>query len=122
MGVFLLLIVGGLVLGAGKQFDIALQTLQPELCLNPVDPASACILGPLLWDGHLILPERQFPGILLKTFLGYRDRLFVGQVMAYISFLSLAGTLYWRSLTSATASGQIPTAVSPQTALSKENP
>jgi high-affinity iron transporter len=100
MGVFLLLIVGGLVIGATKQLDAAFITLNPfvvpNLCLTL--PEGSCILGSLLWDGHLILPDRQFPGILLKTFLGYRDRLFVGQAIAYLIFMTTAGTLYGFSL------------------------
>jgi high-affinity iron transporter len=99
MGVFLLLIVGGLAIGATKQLDAALTILNPLISLNlcPTSPAGSCILGPLLWDGHLVLPDRQFPGILLKTFLGYRDRLFLGQIITYLAFMTTAGTLYWRS-------------------------
>jgi high-affinity iron transporter len=107
MGVFLLLIVGGLVVGACKQLDLSLSLLNTHFswassfcfAASATDPATAsCVLGPLLWDGHLILPERQFPGLLLKTLLGYRERLFWGQAIAYLSFLSVAGALYWQSL------------------------
>ena len=100
MGIFLLLIVGGLVIGAAKQLDAAFVILNPLVAINlcPTQPEDSCILGPLLWDGHLFLPDRQFPGILLKTFLGYRDHLFVGQIIAYLVFMTSAGTLYWRSL------------------------
>jgi high-affinity iron transporter len=100
MGIFLLLIVGGLVIGAAKQLDAALMTLNPLVTPNlcPTLPGDSCILGSLLWDAHLILPDRQLPGILLKTFLGYRDRLFLGQIIAYLTFMTAAGTLYWRSL------------------------
>ncbi len=99
MGIFLLLIVGGLVIGAAKQLDAALMTLNPLVVPNlcPIS-GDSCILGSLLWDAHLVLPDKQFPGILLKTFLGYRDRLFLGQVVAYLTFMTMAGTLYWRSL------------------------
>ncbi|HEY9828567.1 MAG TPA: FTR1 family protein [Stenomitos sp.] len=104
MGIFLLLIVGGLVLGACKQIDLGVRTLDAIANLNwcPVssatDAGSSCILGPLLWDARAILPEGQFPGVLLKTFLGYRDRIFVGQAVAYSIFMAVAGTVYWRSL------------------------
>ncbi len=101
LGIFLLLIVGGLVLGFCKQLDFALSILSPllphPLCSAPLSPAS-CILGPLIWDGHALLPDTQFPGILLKTLLGYRDRLFLGQCITYIAFMSVAGTLYRKSL------------------------
>jgi high-affinity iron transporter len=103
MGIFLLLIVGGLVIEATKQLDAALSTLNPLVTINlcPTASESSCIMGPLLWDAHLRLPDRQFPGILLKTFLGYRDRLFLGQLIAYVAFMTTAGTLYWRSLNGA---------------------
>jgi high-affinity iron transporter len=100
MGIFLLLIVGGLVVGATKQLDAALTVLNPLVAANlcPTLSGDSCILGPLVWDGHLILPDRQFPGILLKTFLGYRDRLFLGQILAYLAFMVSSGTFYWRNL------------------------
>ncbi len=115
MGVFLLLIVGGLVIGLGKQLDSAIALLDPHLALgnalcpnNPSqNPDRSCILGPLVWDGRQVLPERQFPGILLKTLLGYRERLFLGQIVSYILFLAGAGTLYLRSLSTRT-SGTLP--------------
>ena len=116
MGFFLLLIVGGLVIGTCKQADLLFRVLSThydwakQVCLySAAAPNASCLLGPLLWDGHLILPDRQFPGILLKTLLGYRDRLFLGQVIAYVSFLSLAGTLYWRGLRQASL-GHTPSA------------
>lgn len=103
MGILLLLIVGGLVLGACKQLDLLVATVdplvRPNLCWTAEpEGTSACILGALLWNAHSFLPDNQFPGLLLKTFLGYRDRLFVGQALVYLSFMSVAGTLYWRSL------------------------
>jgi high-affinity iron transporter len=104
MGIFLLLIVGGLVMGACKQLDLTVSTLEPliqqKLCFSVPSPVSSCLLGPLVWDGRGVLPDGEFPGILLKTFLGYRDRLFLGQCIAYIAFLGVTGSLYWRSLSS----------------------
>jgi high-affinity iron transporter len=130
MGIFLLLIVGGLVVGACKQLDSLLNVLSTHFAwassfcsaASAADPAASCILGPLLWDGHLILPERQFPGILLKTVLGYRERLFLGQVIAYISFLSVAGTLYWRSLNQPRSDSRAASAVLQPPTLTKESP
>jgi high-affinity iron transporter len=104
MGIFLLLIVGGLVMGACKQLDFTVSTLEPlvqqKLCFSVPSPVSSCLLGPLVWDGRGVLPDGEFPGIVLKTFLGYRDRLFLGQCIAYIAFLGVTGSLYWRSLSS----------------------
>jgi high-affinity iron transporter len=106
MGLFLLLIVGGLVIGTCKQLDLLFGLLNAQfawasqVCFasSVAGSARSCLLGPLLWDAHPILPDSRFPGLLLKTLLGYRDRLYVGQAIAYVAFLSSAGTLYWRSL------------------------
>ncbi len=130
MGVFLLLIVGGLVVGVCKQLDLFLNLLSTHfawassVCAasSVAEPAASCILGPLLWDGHLILPERQFPGIVLKTILGYRERLFLGQAVAYIGFLSVAGTLYWKSLNQSKPDSKSASPVIQPPTLTKESP
>jgi high-affinity iron transporter len=99
MGVFLLLIVGGLVMGALQHFDTALELisqLSPHnwcLGLN-----NSCILGTQVWDGSNLLPDQKFPGILLKALFGYRQTLYFGQIIAYISFLLVVGIAYFRSL------------------------
>ena len=99
MGIFLLLIVGGLVMGALKHFDAALVMLNQltlsQLCLFNND---SCILGSQVWDGSTFLPDKQFPGIVLKALFGYRQTLYLGQVVAYFSFLILVGTAYFQSL------------------------
>lgn len=99
MGIFLLLIVGGLVMGALKHFDAALglmsQLSATNWCLGNND---SCILGPQVWDGSNILPDRQFPGIIFKALFGYRQTLYLGQIIAYISFLLAVGTAYFQSL------------------------
>jgi high-affinity iron transporter len=100
MGVLLLLIVGGLVISAFKNLDAALAAISQldyrnsDLCFAQ----DSCILGPLLWDASSVLPERQFPGILLKTLFGYRDHLYLVQALAYLGFLGSVGTSYFRSL------------------------
>jgi len=101
MGVLLLLIVGGLVISALKNLDAALAAID-QLTLGSADlcfSRSSCILGPLVWDGSTVLPDRQFPGILFKTLLGYRDHLYILQILAYIGFLITVGGTYFRSLT-----------------------
>jgi high-affinity iron transporter len=101
MGILLLLIVGGLVISALKNLDAALAAID-QLTLGRADlcfSRSSCILGPLVWDGSTVLPDRQFPGILLKTLLGYRDHLYILQILAYIGFLLTVGGTYFRSLT-----------------------
>ncbi|MGF1460717.1 MAG: FTR1 family protein [Leptolyngbyaceae cyanobacterium] len=100
MGVLLLLIVGGLVISFFRNLDgafLAISSLDPgniDLCISQ----DSCILGPQLWDAHDVLPDKRFPGILLKTLLGYREQLFAGQALAYVLFLGTVGGTYFRSL------------------------
>ncbi|MEA5489138.1 MULTISPECIES: FTR1 family iron permease [Pseudanabaena] len=104
MGVFLLLIVAGLVISAIGHLDKAVAAFadlsQTAICF-PTEAAtsvSSCLLGGLVWDVHEMLPDKEFPGILLKALLGFRDRLFLGQAIAYFTFLASAGFLYFQSL------------------------
>lgn len=96
MGIFLLLIVGGLVLGALFHFDQAIalysQFSHHNWCLSQSD---SCLLGNKVWDGSNILPDKQFPGIILKALFGYRQTLYLGQIIAYVSFLFLVGSAYF---------------------------
>jgi high-affinity iron transporter len=100
MGILLLLIVAGLVVSVFKNLDAAFTAIstlnQPniDLCISQ----QSCILGPLLWDASRILPDKQFPGILLKTLLGYRDHIYLLQLIVYIAFLAGVGGRYFRSL------------------------
>ncbi|AFY37872.1 iron permease FTR1 [[Leptolyngbya] sp. PCC 7376] len=101
MGVFLLLIIAGLVVGVLKHVDVGLaafahiQTQYQALCISP---APSCVLGIQVWDGSSFLPETQFPGIVLKTLFGYRQTLYLAQAIAYVLFLVSVGTLYLNSL------------------------
>jgi high-affinity iron transporter len=54
-------------------------------------------LGTLVWDAHAVLPDKAFPGIILKTLFGYRERLYAVQAIGYLLFLSLLGSRYFRS-------------------------
>ena len=100
MGVFLLLIVGGLVLSALFHFDKAIflwsEISSNNWCLTNED---SCFLGMQIWDGANILPDNQFPGIILKALFGYRQTLYLGQIIAYLSFLIIIGGAYFQSLT-----------------------
>ena len=101
MGVFLLLIVAGLVVSVFKNLDAAFsrhQPAQPAQILICASAAQSCILGPLLWDTSATLPDKQFPGILFKTLLGYRDHIYLLQLIAYLAFLIGVGGRYFRSL------------------------
>jgi len=99
MGIFLLLIVAGLVMGALKHFDAALTLLNQltisQLCLFN---NGSCILGTQVWDGSNLLPDKEFPGIIFKALFGYRQTLYLGQIIAYIGFLVAVGTAYFKSL------------------------
>jgi high-affinity iron transporter len=104
MGILLLLIVAGLLVAATKQLDVAvrafdlLQMRTESLCFQTPTDSMSCILGPLIWDLHHGLPDDRFPGILLKSLFGYRDRLFLAQLILYASFLTIFGGLYLASV------------------------
>ena len=98
MGVFLLLIVGGLVMGALKHFDAALDLMSQLAIANWCLSGDSCILGSQLWDGASLLPDREFPGIVLKALFGYRQTLYLGQIVAYFVFLFSVGAAYFQSL------------------------
>ena len=100
MGIFLLLIVGGLVIGALKHFDAAIALLNQVSLTNWCIPDStSCILGTQVWDGSQLLPDKEFPGIIFKALFGYRETLYLGQIIAYFSFLIVIGIAYLQSLT-----------------------
>lgn len=99
MGIFLLLIVGGLVLSALYHLDKGVllfsQISHSNWCINGNE---TCFLGIQVWDGSRVLPDRQFPGIILKALFGYRQTLYLGQIIAYLTFLTTVGTMYFQSL------------------------
>jgi high-affinity iron transporter len=107
MGVLLLLIVGGLAVGMLSHLDrgvMALATIAPQwqsLCLTA--GSDSCLLGAQVWDLAGVLPDRQFPGIVLKTLLGYRDRLYWVQAIGYVGLLTIVGGLYFASLNASPA-------------------
>ena len=101
MGIFLLLIVDGLVIGALRHFDAGvniLGNLNPSYSSWCLFSEGACLLGQKVWDATNILPDHQFPGILLKTLFGYRDQIYTVQLIAYGLFLGIVGGLYLSSL------------------------
>jgi high-affinity iron transporter len=122
MGVVLLLIVGGLILSALKNFDAAAATyaqLNPaqDWCIYSEQKAGyvSCILGPLAWDTSAILSDRQFPGIVLRTLFGYRERLYMLQVGSYVLFWLTVGTLYFQSLARSSQASKPSEALKPST-------
>ncbi len=100
MGIFLLFIVSGLVISVCKNMDAAVYAWE-QMATSPMNLCFAqdsCLLGPQLWDTSRFLSDHQFPGLLLKALLGYRDHIYLGQALAYGTFLLSVGTLYFRSL------------------------
>ncbi|PSF37733.1 hypothetical protein C7H19_09300 [Aphanothece hegewaldii CCALA 016] len=103
MGIFLLLIVGGLLIGVLKHFDQAVTLFSLMTGKNRcLFQNSSCLLGPQIWDGSAILSDKQFPGILLKALFGYRQTLYLGQAIVYLLFLFTIGKIYFQNLSSQT--------------------
>lgn len=97
MGIFLLLIVAGLVISVLKHLDAGvgiLAQINPDyggLCWT--QPGS-CLLGNLVFNAQEFLPDQQFPGIVLKALFGYREQLYAVQVISYFLFLMMVGGFY----------------------------
>ncbi|MBW4442842.1 MAG: FTR1 family protein [Plectolyngbya sp. WJT66-NPBG17] len=101
MGMFLLLIVSGLVIGVLAHFDKSLailSQLNPEFANLCISEPNSCFLGGLIWDASNLLPQKQFPGVILHTLFGYVDRLYWVEAIAYLIFLTTVGSLYLQSL------------------------
>lgn len=101
MGVFLLLIVGGLVISVFRDIDkgiAILAQLNPQYASWCFSSSTSCILGAQLWDASNVLPDHEFPGIVLKALFGYREKLYLVQGIAYLAFVTTVGSFYWRSL------------------------
>ncbi len=91
LGIVLLLLVGGLVISLLAHTDRAL--------VAAYGCEGTCILGWQLWDWHTWLPQNALPGIIFKLLLGYRDRFYALQALAYGVFWLTIGRAYWQSLT-----------------------
>jgi len=106
MGIFLLLIVAGLVVGALKHFDqtaTVLGQINPQLemlCFyyDQMAQDPSCLLGPMAWNTSNILPDNQFPGLVFKALFGYRAKIYWVQAVAYLFFLFTVGSIYLNSL------------------------
>lgn len=102
MGVLLLLIIGGLVVGVLAHLDAGIMQLAQlnrqwfQFCLDR--EADSCLLGPQVWNLSAILPDRHFPGIILKTLLGYREHLYMLEAISYVTLLLTLGGAYFQSL------------------------
>jgi high-affinity iron transporter len=106
MGIFLLLIVSGLVVSSIGKFDTAIATLaasdrqSADMCFfhERFTKVHSCNLGGLVWNTSKVLPEDQFPGLLLNALFGYTDKLYLVPAVAYVGFLLSIGGMYFRSL------------------------
>ena len=100
MGVFLLLIVAGLVVSSCHAFDEAaaifatINSDYQHLCFSK----DSCILGKQIWDLSSSLSDKKLPGILLKSLFGYRDHIYFIQFLSYIIFLVSALIIYFSAL------------------------
>jgi high-affinity iron transporter len=100
MGILLLLIVSGLVISLFRKVEvlsslmIQLDPVYASLCWSQ----ASCFLGLQVWNTSQVLPERGFPGIVLKALFGYRDHLYLVQAIGYLAFLISVGGLYLKSL------------------------
>ena len=100
MGVFLLLIVSGLVVGTlshGDRAFLAVAQISPTVA-DWCGDRETCWLGAQVWDLSASLSDRAFPGIVLKTLLGYRDKIYLVQAIGWVSFIVGVGGLYFRTL------------------------
>ena len=106
MGIFLLLIISGLVVSSLGKFDTAIATLAASdrqsagMCMfyEKFTKVHSCNLGNLVWNTTKIMPEDKFPGLLLSALFGYTDRLYLIPALAYVAFLGSIGNVYFRSL------------------------
>jgi len=99
MGILLLLIVAGLVVSALRHLDGAIAILGstiPQVAALCPSATPGCTLGPQLWDASQILPDQAFPGLLLKAFFGYTQKLYLVQAAAYLGFWATIGVIYIR--------------------------
>ena len=114
MGIILLVIIGVLTVSALKHINgaalIASTLAIGDWCWSL---PSSCLLGPQVWDLSAVLNERQFPGLLFKTLLGYRDHFYIVQAIAYLTIIGTISTLYFRSF-SAPAPGPKSAAKAPR--------
>jgi hypothetical protein len=55
-------------------------------------------MGSLVWNTSKVMPEDQFPGLLLSALFGYTDKLYLVPAIAYIGFIVSIGSMYFRSL------------------------
>jgi high-affinity iron transporter len=110
MGIFLLLIVSGLVISALGHFDTAMGILaqadrkSESLCFfyEHFAKEKSCILGGMVWNLSKVLPDEKFPGIVFKSLFGYKDKLFLVQAIAYLGFLIAASVAYFNTLNGGT--------------------
>ena len=105
MGILLLAIVAGLVVSALGDLDeatLAFDRLWDGGYICQLSDRSielqVCWLGPQLWDLSATLPQRQFPGMVLRSLFGYAERMYWVQAIAYGAFWGIVGGLYARTL------------------------
>lgn len=105
LGILLLFLAAGLIMSSLVHLDRFIGLWHPEWCVHlstqfstHLSTQSSCILGTQVWDTHTVLSDQQFPGVILKMLLGYRDHLYLVQLFSYVTFLVIALRLYLRSI------------------------
>jgi high-affinity iron transporter len=106
MGIFLLLIISGLVVSSLGHFDTAIASLAASdrqsagMCMfyEKFTKVHSCNLGGLVWNTTKVLPEDKFPGLLLSALFGYTDKLYLVPAIAYPIFLGSVSWMYFRSV------------------------
>ncbi len=97
-GVFTLIFVA--VLREGFETVLFVLSSFQQGFMSAISKEHSCILGSMVWNASSILPDDQFPGIVLKSLFGYRAKLYLVQAVSYLTFLITVGGIYFRSLAS----------------------
>ncbi|MGD1937311.1 MAG: FTR1 family protein [Cyanophyceae cyanobacterium] len=97
MGAVLIVLIGALTISALKHGNGVALVANDLGLIDCWSLPDSCVLGPQLWDLSSVLSDRQFPGLVFKTLLGYRDHLYVAQAIAYIATVATISALYLRS-------------------------
>jgi high-affinity iron transporter len=109
MGILLVFIVAGLVVTTLQRFDETMAALasadraSASLCFyyERFTKIHSCVLGPIVWNTAKILPEENFPGVVISALFGYKEHLYLVQAIGYVVFLFTIGTTYICNLSSA---------------------
>ncbi|NJP10721.1 MAG: hypothetical protein HC866_15620 [Leptolyngbyaceae cyanobacterium RU_5_1] len=92
------LLFGWMIKLLGAASPVAEPLLEGVFYYERFTKVHSCILGSKVWDFKTVLPDDQFPGVILNALFGYTQRLYLVQAIAYLLFLSAIGGVYFQSL------------------------